>query len=204
MATTATTQPTSATLQNHIPSSSTTNLRHNSLSSSTSLPQTQSNYHPRSSTNSTDTDDIKLISSRVRRNSTSPQQPSPSNNQGMSLSYCHSLQQHQDQQQHQANTTSLNILAYKISKQDAANTPAFVDPLASLVKQYGVSKRNALMKWCQEKTVNYKDLDIKNFSSSWNDGLAFCALLHSYLPQKIDFESLRQEKNPVSRTRSLC
>jgi hypothetical protein len=61
---------------------------------------------------------------------------------------------------------------------------------------YGVSKRNALMKWCGERLKNYKGVDIKNFSSSWNDGLAFCALMHSFLPQKIDYELLRKENNP--------
>lgn len=71
------------------------------------------------------------------------------------------------------------------------------DALASLVKQYGVSKRNALMKWCQERVNMYKGVEIKNFSSSWNDGLAFCALIHSFLPSKIDYESLRIENNPV-------
>lgn len=45
------------------------------------------------------------------------------------------------------------------------------DPLNALVKNGG-SKRNALLKWCQSKTVGYRNIDITNFSSSWNDGLA--------------------------------
>lgn len=72
------------------------------------------------------------------------------------------------------------------------------DALANLVKQYGVSKRNALIKWCQERLSSYADIEIKNFSSSWNDGLAFCALLHSFIPNKLDYEQLRSENNPVS------
>ncbi|XP_062582587.1 cytospin-A-like [Saccostrea cucullata] len=67
------------------------------------------------------------------------------------------------------------------------------DPLAVLAKQMGGSKRNALLKWCQQKTVKYSNVDITNFSSSWNDGLAFCALLHSYLPDKIPFAELNTE-----------
>lgn len=64
------------------------------------------------------------------------------------------------------------------------------DPLASLVKGGG-SKRNALLKWCQSKTLGYKGIDITNFSSSWNDGLAFCALLHTYLGDaKIPYDQL--------------
>lgn len=72
------------------------------------------------------------------------------------------------------------------------------DALANLVKQYGVSKRNALIKWCQERLSSYADIEIKNFSSSWNDGLAFCALLHSFIPNKLDYEQLKLENNPVS------
>ncbi|CAG9126513.1 unnamed protein product [Plutella xylostella] len=55
------------------------------------------------------------------------------------------------------------------------------DPLNALQVKNGGSKRNALLKWCQQKTVGYNNIDITNFSSSWNDGLALCALLHSYL-----------------------
>ena len=72
------------------------------------------------------------------------------------------------------------------------------DALANLVKQYGVSKRNALIKWCQERLAAYADVEIKNFSSSWNDGLAFCALLHSFMPSVLDYEQLKAENNPVS------
>ena len=64
------------------------------------------------------------------------------------------------------------------------------DPLASLVKNGG-SKRNALLKWCQSKTAGYVEVDITNFSSSWNDGMAFCALLHTYIPEKISYSTLK-------------
>lgn len=63
------------------------------------------------------------------------------------------------------------------------------DPLSALVRGGG-SKRNALLKWCQNKTLGYKNIDITNFSSSWNDGLAFCAILHTYLPDLIPYNEL--------------
>lgn len=66
------------------------------------------------------------------------------------------------------------------------------DPLASLA-QGGGSKRNALLKWCQNKTIGYHNVDITNFSSSWNDGLALCAILDTYLPEKINFSVLSTE-----------
>uniref|UniRef100_A0A3P8VX86 Cytospin-A n=1 Tax=Cynoglossus semilaevis TaxID=244447 RepID=A0A3P8VX86_CYNSE len=69
------------------------------------------------------------------------------------------------------------------------------DPLSALAREYGGSKRNALLKWCQKKTEGYQNIDITNFSSSWNDGLAFCAVLHTYLPAHIPYQELAgQEK----------
>ncbi|KAH9525799.1 Cytospin-A [Bulinus truncatus] len=67
------------------------------------------------------------------------------------------------------------------------------DPLASLAKLMKGSKRNALLKWCQLKTIPYSNVDITNFSSSWNDGLGFCALLHNYVPDKIPYFELTSE-----------
>ncbi|KAM6048455.1 cytospin-B isoform 2-T3 [Theristicus caerulescens] len=67
------------------------------------------------------------------------------------------------------------------------------DPLAALAREYGGSKRNALLKWCQKKTEGYENIDITNFSSSWSDGLAFCALLHTYLPAHIPYQELNSQ-----------
>ncbi|CAG5128624.1 unnamed protein product [Candidula unifasciata] len=67
------------------------------------------------------------------------------------------------------------------------------DPLSSLAKLMKGSKRNALLKWCQIKTIPYSNVDITNFSSSWIDGLGFCALLHSYVPERIPYSELTSE-----------
>uniref|UniRef100_A0A672GE26 Cytospin-A n=1 Tax=Salarias fasciatus TaxID=181472 RepID=A0A672GE26_SALFA len=72
------------------------------------------------------------------------------------------------------------------------------DPLAALAREYGGSKRNALLKWCQKKTEGYPNIDVTNFSSSWSDGLAFCALLHTYLPAHIPYQELiSQDKHKL-------
>ncbi|XP_041956101.1 cytospin-A isoform X1 [Alosa sapidissima] len=67
------------------------------------------------------------------------------------------------------------------------------DPLSALAREYGGSKRNALLRWCQKKTEGYQNIDITNFSSSWNDGLAFCAVLHTYLPAHIPYHELNSQ-----------
>lgn len=62
-----------------------------------------------------------------------------------------------------------------------------------LLRRHGGSKRNSLLRWCQSRTQGYKNIDITNFSSSWADGLAFCAVYHTYLPSHIPYSSLTPE-----------
>lgn len=38
-----------------------------------------------------------------------------------------------------------------------------------------------------------QNIDITNFSSSWNDGMAFCAILHTYLPAHIPYHELNNQ-----------
>lgn len=64
------------------------------------------------------------------------------------------------------------------------------DGLSSLLKRHGGSKRNSLLRWCQNRTEGYQNIDITNFSSSWTDGLAFCAVYHTYLPNHIPYSRL--------------
>ncbi|XP_053290916.1 cytospin-A [Pleuronectes platessa] len=62
-----------------------------------------------------------------------------------------------------------------------------------LLRRHGGSKRNSLLRWCQSQTQGYKNIDITNFSSSWADGLAFCAVYHTYLPSHVPYSSLTPE-----------
>ena len=41
----------------------------------------------------------------------------------------------------------------------------------------------AILIWCQCRTREYDNVKITNFTSSWSDGLAFCALIHHFFPQ---------------------
>ncbi|XP_065574416.1 uncharacterized protein LOC136036241 isoform X3 [Artemia franciscana] len=47
-----------------------------------------------------------------------------------------------------------------------------------------------LLEYCQRCTSGYKNVQITDFSTSWTDGLAFCALIHHFYPDAFDFDSL--------------
>lgn len=54
----------------------------------------------------------------------------------------------------------------------------------------GVSAKEGLLLWCQRKTQGYAGVDVVNFTSSWTDGLAFCALLNKYRSDVLDYSKL--------------
>ncbi|XP_040906821.1 EH domain-binding protein 1-like protein 1 isoform X6 [Toxotes jaculatrix] len=53
-----------------------------------------------------------------------------------------------------------------------------------------VNSSQSLLQWCQGITSGYQGVKVTNFSTSWRNGLAFCAILHHFHPDKIDFDQL--------------
>ncbi|XP_060522944.1 serine/arginine repetitive matrix protein 2 isoform X2 [Cylas formicarius] len=63
----------------------------------------------------------------------------------------------------------------------------FTDPALS---QSASTIKERLLHWCRMKTKEYENVQLDNFSSSWADGLAFCALIHHFLPEAFDYHAL--------------
>ncbi|XP_029304493.1 smoothelin-like protein 2 [Cottoperca gobio] len=80
----------------------------------------------------------------------------------------------------------------KDSKPKLKRAQSFGASSASGIKQI-------LLEWCRSKTIGYQNIDMQNFSSSWSDGMAFCALVHSFFPLDFDYNTL----DPANRKHNL-
>ncbi|XP_061716649.1 titin isoform X2 [Cydia pomonella] len=67
----------------------------------------------------------------------------------------------------------------------------FTDPA---LQASAVTIKERLLQWCRDKTRDYENVKLENFSTSWADGLAFCALVHHFLPDAFDYSKLTPEK----------
>ncbi len=53
-----------------------------------------------------------------------------------------------------------------------------------------MSLKEELLQWVQKVTHPYENLSVKNFTTSWKNGLAFNAIIHRFRPELIDYEKL--------------
>ncbi|KAG4068181.1 hypothetical protein HA402_008822 [Bradysia odoriphaga] len=47
-----------------------------------------------------------------------------------------------------------------------------------------------LLEWCKDVTQDYPGVKVTNLTTSWRNGMAFCAVIHSFRPDLIDMDSL--------------
>ncbi|XP_019329247.1 PREDICTED: smoothelin [Aptenodytes forsteri] len=83
----------------------------------------------------------------------------------------------------------------KLQKEAVSSpNPAVARTAVQRSSSFGVPNANSikqmLLDWCRAKTRGYEHVDIQNFSSSWSDGMAFCALVHNFFPEAFDYSQL--------------
>nr|XP_009858363.1 EH domain-binding protein 1-like [Ciona intestinalis] len=76
----------------------------------------------------------------------------------------------------------LPSIAYISSKEEEPTSLSQFSPSSDQLKP--------ILRWCQRATEGYSGVKVTNFTTSWRNGLAICALLHHYCPHAIDYDSL--------------
>ncbi|KAM6085822.1 EH domain-binding protein 1 isoform 8-T8 [Theristicus caerulescens] len=66
-------------------------------------------------------------------------------------------------------------------------------PIPSPVLGRKPNASQSLLVWCKEVTKNYRGVKITNFTTSWRNGLSFCAILHHFRPDLIDYKFLNPQ-----------
>merc|ERR1712066_739043 len=69
---------------------------------------------------------------------------------------------------------------------------------AGLAIELGITRKKslspqmeAILIWCQCRTREYDNVNICDFTQSWSNGLAFCALIHNFFPNAFDYNALK-------------
>eukprot|EP01043_Picozoa_sp_COSAG02_P076195 COSAG02_NODE_16066_length_1115_cov_3071.449803_1_plen_96_part_10 len=65
------------------------------------------------------------------------------------------------------------------------------------ISEEQATAKEGLLLWCKKKTKGYKGCSVQNFGHSFQDGLAFAALIHKHRPDLIDYDALQAEGDPL-------
>lgn len=77
-------------------------------------------------------------------------------------------------------------------KMKKASAPCMKKREKKKVVRRTMSIGSIVLDWVQEMISDYP-VEVTNFSSSWNNGMAFCALIHRFNPEEFDFSTLKPE-----------
>merc|ERR1711971_1381838 len=80
---------------------------------------------------------------------------------------------------------------YRNSSLPASPRPTNLATPATAARSGSGAKEMILM-WVQNRLKDYP-IPMTNFSTCWNDGLAFCALIHVFYPDNFDWSTLKSE-----------
>ncbi|KAK2878812.1 hypothetical protein Q8A67_019603 [Cirrhinus molitorella] len=142
-------------------------------------------YEPRSSGAATSTPDSSTLEKSTKRQA--PQPPSSRLNPAMAPGGPAPKISAPE-----GTSTPPSAVSAVIGRELASSSPK-PSPIPSPVLGGRPNASQSLLAWCREVTKNYRGVKITNFTTSWRNGLAFCALLHHFRPDFIDYKALNPQ-----------
>jgi len=64
--------------------------------------------------------------------------------------------------------------------------------------QEDLTAKQALLLWAQKHVDGYDGIEVRNFTTSWRDGKAFCAVINRNKPDLINMDSLKDNDNKAN------
>ncbi|XP_018411527.1 PREDICTED: nesprin-2 [Nanorana parkeri] len=80
------------------------------------------------------------------------------------------------------------------SKKEVSPT-ASPSPKRSAKSRWKISAKKVLLQWAQEQCARMGPISVTDFKSSWKNGQAFLAIIHSLRPDLVDMEKFRVKSN---------
>ncbi|XP_045069768.1 F-actin-monooxygenase MICAL2-like isoform X3 [Coregonus clupeaformis] len=63
----------------------------------------------------------------------------------------------------------------------------------NLARRESEIRPGRLLTWCQKQTEGYRNVSVTDLTTSWQSGLALCALIHRFRSHLIEFDALNEE-----------
>ncbi|XP_034476827.1 EH domain-binding protein 1 isoform X2 [Drosophila innubila] len=130
----------------------------------------------------------KTIDNTSETVAVSPEQPKPIKNSNVVSSIAkRSELQPLDLKKSYESTPAVNNMT--TNKSSANNTTNSLKPVEKVMLKDNTPGQD-LLEWCKDVTKDYPNVKVTNLTTSWRNGMAFCAIIHHFMPHLIDMSKL--------------